>query len=57
MAGDKANAKVAYEKFFQEWKQADAGLPVMAQQRRDTRRCRRRQAGRPNRRVAVDSRR
>jgi eukaryotic-like serine/threonine-protein kinase len=30
MAGDKAQAKKAYEAFFAEWKNADADLPVMA---------------------------
>jgi serine/threonine protein kinase/Tfp pilus assembly protein PilF len=29
MAGNKSEAKAAYEKFFEEWKNADAGLPVM----------------------------
>jgi Tfp pilus assembly protein PilF len=35
LAGDKANARAAYEKFFQEWKDADAGLPVMAQAKKE----------------------
>ncbi len=30
MAGDKAQAKKAYEAFFAEWKNADADLPVLA---------------------------
>ncbi len=35
MAGDKANAKAAYERFFTEWKNADAGLAVMAQAKKE----------------------
>ena len=35
MAGDKADAKAAYEKFFEEWKNADAGLPVIAQAKKE----------------------
>jgi hypothetical protein len=35
MAGDKANAKAAYQEFFQEWKDADAGLPVMTQAKKE----------------------
>jgi tetratricopeptide (TPR) repeat protein len=35
MAGDKANAKAAYEKFFKEWKDAEPGLPMMAQAKKE----------------------
>ncbi len=35
MGGNKAEAKTAYEKFFEEWKNADAGLPVMAQAKKE----------------------
>jgi eukaryotic-like serine/threonine-protein kinase len=35
MAGDKANAKAAYERFFTEWKNADPGLAVMAQAKKE----------------------
>ena len=35
MGGDKTQAKAAYEKFFEEWKNADAGLPVMAQAKKE----------------------
>jgi tetratricopeptide (TPR) repeat protein len=30
MAGDKANAKKSYERFFELWKNADSDLPVLA---------------------------
>jgi tetratricopeptide (TPR) repeat protein len=35
MAGDKMQAKAAYEKFFEEWKNADAGLLVIAQAKKE----------------------
>ncbi len=35
MAGDKTNAKAAYERFFTEWKNADPGLAVMAQAKKE----------------------
>jgi tetratricopeptide (TPR) repeat protein len=35
MAGDKASAKKAYETFFSEWKNADAGLRVVAEARKE----------------------
>jgi serine/threonine protein kinase/tetratricopeptide (TPR) repeat protein len=35
MAGDKTEAKVAYERFFAEWKNADSGLAVMAQAKKE----------------------
>ena len=35
MAGDKANAKASYERFFTEWKNADPGLAVMAQAKKE----------------------
>ena len=35
MAGDKADAKAAYEHFFMEWKNADPGLAVMAQAKKE----------------------
>jgi serine/threonine protein kinase/Tfp pilus assembly protein PilF len=35
MAGDKADAKAAYERFFAEWKNADPGLAVMAQAKKE----------------------
>jgi tetratricopeptide (TPR) repeat protein len=35
MAGDKVNAKAAYDKFFAEWKDADPGLAVMAQAKKE----------------------
>ncbi len=35
MGGNKAEAKTAYEKFFEEWKNADPGLPVMAQAKKE----------------------
>jgi hypothetical protein len=35
MGGDKANAKAAYERFFTEWKDADPGLAVMAQAKKE----------------------
>jgi hypothetical protein len=35
MAGDKAGAKVAYERFFAEWKNADPGLAVMAEAKKE----------------------
>jgi predicted negative regulator of RcsB-dependent stress response len=35
MAGDKTEAKAAYERFFTEWKNADSGLPVMAQAKKE----------------------
>ena len=35
MAGNKAEAKSAYEKFFAEWKNADAGLAVMGQAKKE----------------------
>jgi eukaryotic-like serine/threonine-protein kinase len=35
MAGNKTEAKAAFEKFFEEWKNADAGLPVMAQAKKE----------------------
>ena len=35
MAGDKANAKKAYDVFFTEWKNADAGLPVVAKAKKE----------------------
>ena len=35
MAGDKANAKAAYKRFFAEWKNADPGLAVMAQAKKE----------------------
>jgi len=35
MAGDKTDAKAAYERFFTEWKNADSGLAVMAQAKKE----------------------
>jgi tetratricopeptide (TPR) repeat protein len=35
MAGDKVNAKAAYERFFAEWKNADPGLTVMAEAKKE----------------------
>jgi serine/threonine protein kinase/tetratricopeptide (TPR) repeat protein len=35
MAGDKANAKQAYDTFFLEWKKADADLPVIAEAKKE----------------------
>ncbi len=35
MAGDKANAKKAYDVFFAEWKNADSNLPVVAEAKRE----------------------
>jgi hypothetical protein len=35
MAGDKVNAKAAYEHFFAEWKNADPGLAVMAEAKKE----------------------
>ena len=35
LAGDKANAKKAYDTFFIEWKNADADLPVMAEAKKE----------------------
>jgi tetratricopeptide (TPR) repeat protein len=35
MAGDKANAKKAYDVFFDEWKNADAALPVIAEAKKE----------------------
>jgi hypothetical protein len=35
LAGDKANAKAAYERFFTEWKNADPELAVMAQAKKE----------------------
>jgi len=35
MAGDKTQAKAVYQKFFEEWKNADPGLPVMAQAKKE----------------------
>jgi hypothetical protein len=35
MAGDKANAKVAYDHFFAEWKNADGDLPMMVQAKKE----------------------
>jgi eukaryotic-like serine/threonine-protein kinase len=35
MAGDKANAKKAYDVFFTEWKNADAGLAVVAEAKKE----------------------
>ncbi len=35
MAGDKANAKKAYDVFFDMWKNADAGLPVIAEAKKE----------------------
>jgi tetratricopeptide (TPR) repeat protein len=35
MGGDKTQAKAAYEKFFEEWKNADSGLAVMAQAKKE----------------------
>jgi hypothetical protein len=35
MAGDKANAKKAYDVFFTEWKNADAGLPIVAEAKKE----------------------
>ena len=35
MAGDKPNAKKAYDVFFAEWKNADADLPVLAEARKE----------------------
>ena len=35
MGGDKANAKAAYERFFTEWKNADPGLAVMAEAKKE----------------------
>jgi eukaryotic-like serine/threonine-protein kinase len=35
MAGDKADAKAAYERFFVEWKNADPGLAVMAEAKKE----------------------
>jgi eukaryotic-like serine/threonine-protein kinase len=35
MAGDKANAKKAYDVFFSEWKNADADLPAIAEAKKE----------------------
>jgi serine/threonine protein kinase/tetratricopeptide (TPR) repeat protein len=35
MAGDKANAKKAYDVFFSEWKNADTDLPVIAEAKKE----------------------
>jgi hypothetical protein len=35
MAGDKTNAKKAYDVFFNEWKNADADLPVIAETKKE----------------------
>ena len=35
MAGDKPNAKKAYDVFFTEWKNADADLPVLAEAKKE----------------------
>ncbi len=35
MAGDRANAKKAYDVFFSEWKNADADLPVIAEAKKE----------------------
>ena len=35
MAGDKANAKKAYDAFFTEWKNADTDLPVIAEAKKE----------------------
>jgi hypothetical protein len=35
MAGDKADAKAAYQHFFTEWKNADAGLAVVAEAKKE----------------------
>jgi tetratricopeptide (TPR) repeat protein len=35
MAGDKANARKAYDVFFSEWKNADADLPVIAEAKKE----------------------
>ncbi len=35
MAGDKVNAKKAYDVFFTEWKNADANLPVVAEAKKE----------------------
>jgi eukaryotic-like serine/threonine-protein kinase len=35
MAGDKTDAKATYERFFAEWKEADADLAVMAQAKKE----------------------
>jgi eukaryotic-like serine/threonine-protein kinase len=35
MAGDKPNAKKAYDVFFTEWKNADADLPILAEARKE----------------------
>jgi serine/threonine protein kinase/tetratricopeptide (TPR) repeat protein len=35
MAGDKTQAKAAYDRFFTEWKNADPGLDVMAQAKKE----------------------
>jgi tetratricopeptide (TPR) repeat protein len=35
MAGDKTNAKKAYDAFFNEWKKADADLPIIAEAKKE----------------------
>ena len=35
LAGEKANAKKAYDTFFSEWKNADANLPVIAEAKKE----------------------
>ena len=35
MAGDKPDAKKAYDAFFSEWKNADADLPVIAEAKKE----------------------
>ena len=35
LAGDKANAKKAYDTFFTEWKNADADLPIIAEAKKE----------------------
>jgi hypothetical protein len=35
MAGDKVNAKKAYDVFFTEWKNADSNLPVVAEAKKE----------------------